>query len=76
MSSSKIAESDSGAEDDIAPAYMYVYFIVIVAYSGEIWSIVCGTTSSLSCSIIVYCFCEINCIEKSQRAKLRVDENS
>ena len=24
MSSSKIAESDSGAEDDIAPAYTYV----------------------------------------------------
>ncbi len=27
MSSSKIAESDSGAEDDIAPAYMYVILI-------------------------------------------------
>ena len=27
MSSSKIAESDSGAEDDIGPAYTYVIMV-------------------------------------------------
>lgn len=28
MSSSKIAESDSGAEDDIGPAYTYVHAVI------------------------------------------------
>lgn len=33
MSSSKIAESDSGAEDDIGPAYTYVIMIMIELFN-------------------------------------------
>lgn len=82
MSSSKIAESDSGAEDDIAPVHVYVVIHLHCCHPSESTLIVFlnillpYVLFSLPLTITVNLFNAVN-IEKNQKAKLiQVEESS